>query len=113
MSEHSSRHADLTEAHDEALDGGLARGVLGLRHLTATSLANMAPALGLYFTIALLANYAGLASPFAVLLGVVGLAGTAFTLASFSQHSPSVGSFVNYIQKGFGTRTGITSGVTL
>lgn len=105
--------AGAPDLSDAAGAHRLERDALDLRHLITASLANIGPALGLYFSIGVIAANAGLASPAAVLLGVIGLAGTAFTVASFVRQYPAVGSFVSFITKAFGSRGGIGFGLPL
>ena len=91
----------------------LQRGVLGLRDIIVASLANIAPALGLYFSVALIAGDVGKAVPMAVVFGAIGLAFTAYTLSRFARAFPSVGSFVSFVTKGLGGGAGVTFGIVI
>jgi amino acid transporter len=72
--------------------GELRRNSIGLPSAMAMSLAYISPTIGVIFITALIASKAGLASPFAFVIGTIGIAFMALTLANFSTRVPSTSS---------------------
>ncbi|HEY7015860.1 MAG TPA: APC family permease [Streptosporangiaceae bacterium] len=87
--------------------GELRRNALGFTEVLITGLSQIAPAFGVMFTAAVIAANVGPAVPSVYLLAVVGILATAITLAQFSRIWPSSGSFVTYISRAIGPRTGL------
>ena len=90
--------------------GELRRNSIGLPSAMAMSLAYISPTIGVIFITALIASKAGLASPFTFILGTVGIALMALTLANFSTRVPSAGTFYTFISQGLGSSTGFVMG---
>lgn len=83
-------------------DDRLMRNQLRLPAIVAATLANIAPAMSFYFGFAFIAYTAGIASPLTIVAAAVAVAFVGNTLAEFSRLSPSTGSWVTFIGKGFG-----------
>lgn len=96
-------------------DGGhrLARGTLSVFDIVAATLANIAPALGFYFSFSLIAGAGGVGSPLVVVAAAVAIALVGNTLAQFARHHPSTGSFVTYIGLAFGPYAAIATALFL
>ncbi|MDA8319043.1 MAG: hypothetical protein M0030_04405, partial [Actinomycetota bacterium] len=86
-----------------ASDNQLKRNVLGLPSALAMSLAFISPTIGVIFISSLIAGKAGLASPFIFLVGTLGIALMASTLAQFTKRVTSAGTFYKFICQSFGT----------
>jgi len=91
----------------------LQAGALNLTEATVTGLSNMAPAMSLFFAVAVIAGAVGPALPFVFILAMLGILATANTLAQFSRLYPSAGSFVTFITRAFGPLVGAVSGTFL
>lgn len=90
--------------------GELRRNSLGLPSALAMSLAYISPTIGVIFITALIASKAGAAAPFTFIIGTVGIAFMALTLAHFSTRVPSAGTFYTFISQGLGSSTGFVMG---
>lgn len=91
----------------------LKRNALGLPSAMAMSLAFISPTIGVIFISALIAGKAGLSSPFVFLLGTMGIALMASTLAQFTRRVTSAGTFYKFITLALGRRTGFVAGMLL
>ena len=91
----------------------LRQGELGLGHIIAATLANIAPAMSFYFSFAIIVVGAGVAAPLTILAAMIAVLFLANTLAEFSRFTPSAGSFVTFIGKGFGPTAAVTAAVFL
>ena len=91
----------------------LKRNALGLPSALAMSLAFISPTIGVIFISALIGGQAGVASPFAFLLGTVGIALMALTIAEFARRVTSAGGFYKFVSIALGSRTGFTCGMVL
>lgn len=80
----------------------LQRGALNLVDIATSTMANIAPAMSFYFSSALIAQAAGVASPLIIIAAAVAIALLGNTLAEFSRVIPSTGSFITFIGKTFG-----------
>lgn len=95
-----------------ALDTGVPRlqgGALNLFETISSTLANLAPAEGIFLSITLVVASMGSRSPWAFLIAAVAILAAGNTMAEFAKVMPSAGSFVTFIANGFGTtsrRTG-------
>ncbi len=96
-----------------ASDNQLKRNVLGLPSALAMSLAFISPTIGVIFISSLIAGKAGLASPFIFLVGTLGIALMASTLAQFTKRVTSAGTFYKFICQSFGTSTAFVAGMVL
>ena len=91
----------------------LKRNSLGLPSAIAMSLAFISPTIGVIFISALIAGKAGLASPFVFILGTLGIALMASTLAQFTRRVTSAGTFYKFITLSLGRRAGFVAGMLL
>ncbi len=93
--------------------GGLKRNALGLPSALAMSLAFISPTIGVIFISSLIGGQAGIASPFVFLLGTIGIALTAYSIAEFARRVTSAGGFYKFVSLGLGSRAGFTCGIVL
>ncbi|MCQ4081410.1 APC family permease [Streptomyces sp. RB6PN25] len=91
----------------------LHRGALGLADITASTMANIGPAMSFFFGFALIAQTAGVAAPLTILAATVVVALLGNTLAEFSRSIPSTGSFITFIGKTFGPVAAITTTIVV
>ena len=84
----------------------LRRNALSLRHIIASTLANIAPAMSFFFGFAVIVEGAGLAAPLTILAAMVAILFLTNTLAEFTRLTPSTGSFVTFTGKAFGPAFG-------
>jgi len=91
----------------------LKRNALGLPSAMAMSLAFISPTIGVIFISALIAGKAGAASPFVFILGTLGIALMASTLAQFTRRVTSAGTFYKFITLSLGRRVGFVAGMLL
>jgi amino acid transporter len=105
--------AATTPATRAASDNQLKRNALGLPSAMAMSLAFISPTIGVIFISALIAGKAGLSSPFVFIVGTVGIALMASTLAQFTRRVTSAGTFSKFICQSFGTSTAFVAGMVL
>ena len=84
----------------------LRRNALSLRHIVASTLANIAPAMSFFFGFAVIVEGAGLAAPLTILTAMVAILFLTNTLAEFTRLTPSTGSFVTFTGKAFGPAFG-------
>lgn len=91
----------------------LQRGALNLFETISSTLANLAPAEGIFLSITLVVASMGSRSPWAFLIAAVAILAAGNTMAEFAKVMPSAGSFVTFIANGFGAtsrRTGTFMG---
>src|SRR6266404_3208979 len=91
----------------------LKRNALGLPSAIAMSTAFISPTIGVIFISALIGGQAGVSSPFAFILGTLGIALMAWTLAEFAKRVTSAGGFYKFVTLAFGSQTGFVLGVLL
>ncbi len=91
----------------------LKRNALGLPSAIAMSTAFISPTIGVIFISALIGGQAGVSSPFAFILGTLGIALMAWTLAEFAKRVTSAGGFYKFVTLAFGSQTGFVIGVLL
>src|SRR5258708_24969563 len=91
----------------------LQRGTLHLIAIVTATRANVAPAMIFYFSFALIAAAAGIASPLAIIVAGIAIALLGNTLAEFSRSIPSTGSFITFIGKTFGPIMAITTTIVV
>jgi amino acid transporter len=94
-------------------DNQLRRNALGLPSAMAMSLAFISPTIGVIFISSLIAGKAGLSSPFVFIVGTLGIALMASTLAQFTRRITSAGTFYKFICQSFGTSTAFVAGMVL
>ena len=88
-------------------------GVLSSFDVISSTLANIAPALGFYFSFSLIATSAGVGSPLVVVGAAVAIALVGNTLAQFARYRASAGSFVTFIAAGLGPYAAIAAAIIL
>lgn len=91
----------------------LDRGSLSTTEVIAATLANIAPALGFYFSFTLIVGEGGLGSPLVIIAAAVAIGLVGNSVAQFAKHRPSTGSFVTFIGAGFGPYAAIVTSVFL
>ena len=91
----------------------LKRNALGLPQAMAMSLAFISPTIGVIFISALIGGQAGASSPFAFILGTMGIALMALTLSEFAKRVTSAGGFYKFVTLAFGSHAGFVVGVVL
>ena len=91
----------------------LHRGALSLIDIATSTMANIAPAMSFYFSSALLAAAAGVASPITIIVAAIAIALLGNTLAEFSRSIPSTGSFITFIGKTFGPVMAVTTTIVV
>jgi amino acid transporter len=91
----------------------LQRGVLKLTDIAAATMANIGPAMSFYFSFALIASAAGVASPLTIIMAGIAIALLGNTLAEFSRSIPSTGSFITFIGKTFGPVMAIATTIVI
>src|SRR6266700_1131561 len=91
----------------------LQAGALGLVDIAAATMANIAPAMSFYFSFALIASAAGIASPLTIIAATIAIALLGNTLAEFSRSIPSTGSFITFIGKTFGPVMAVTTTIVI
>lgn len=96
-----------TEGH------GLKKGVLSLTDVMVSGLANMGPAMSLFFSIAFLVGTIGTAVPFEIVLALFAILTLGNTMAQFSKKIPSSGSFITFVGHTFGAPFATASALTL
>jgi len=91
----------------------LERGALKLVDIATSTMANIAPAMSFYFSSALIAAAAGVASPLTIVVAAIAIALLGNTLAEFSRSIPSTGSFITFIGKTFGPFMAVTTTIVV
>src|SRR3954452_13236013 len=91
----------------------LQRGALNLVDIATSTMANIAPAMSFFFSFALIAAVAGVASPLTIVVATIAIALLGNTLAEFSRSIPSTGSFITFIGKTFGPVMAITTTIVV
>jgi len=91
----------------------LKRGALSFVDVMVSGLANMGPAMSLFFSMAFLVATIGKAVPFEIVLALLAILTVGNTLAEFSKKIPSSGSFVTFVGKTFGVKLATVSALTL
>ncbi len=91
----------------------LSRGVLGLADIAASTMANIAPAMSFYFSMALIAGAAGVASPLTIIAAAIAIALLGNTLSQFAKSIPSTGSFITFIGRAFGPVSALTTAIVM
>ena len=86
---------------------------LGLPQITASTLANIAPAMSFYFGFNVIVAGAGVGAPLTILLAMLVVLALTNTLAEFSRYRPSTGSFVTFIGMAFGPVAGAAASIVV
>lgn len=92
---------------------GLRTGALSFVDVMVSGLANMGPAMSMFFSMAFLVGTIGQAVPFQIVLALLAILTLGNTMAEFSKKIPSSGSFITYIGKTFGVKLATASALTL
>ncbi|KLU61125.1 putative amino acid permease YhdG [Peptococcaceae bacterium CEB3] len=85
----------------------LRKDALSLSEIVSSSLANVAPAMCIYFSLSLIVGGAGIAAPLTILLAAVAMGFHANAITEFTKALPSTGSYVTFIGKSFGRRMSV------
>lgn len=109
MSQATASQAPASERSDNLLKPN----ALGLPSAMAMSLAFISPTIGVIFISSLVAGKAGLSAPFDFLLGTLGIALMASTLAQFTKRVTSAGTFYKFVCNSFGVRSAFVIGMIL
>lgn len=104
----ADRPSTSTAGHER-----LNRGILGLADITASTMANIGPAMSFFFGFALLASTAGVASPLTIVAAAIAVILLGNTLAEFSRSIPSTGSFITFIGRAFGPVAALTTAIVV
>ena len=83
----------------------LRRGALSLWETITSTLANLAPAEGIFLAITLVVMGMGSRAPWAFLIAGVAILAAGNTMAEFAKEMPSAGSFITFIGNGFGVKS--------
>jgi amino acid transporter len=113
--EESVSSLPLTEGKTPAIVAAprLQRGALNLLDIATSTMANIAPAMSFFFSSALIAVAAGIASPLTIIVAAIAIALLGNTLAEFSRSIPSTGSFITFIGKTFGPVMAVTTTIAV
>jgi amino acid transporter len=87
-----------TDVHEP----GLRRGAIGLGDALAGTLANMAPVEGIFIVLVIVAAAMGTLTPWAFVLGAVGILLTGWNFSQLARRVPSAGSYVGFAYHGAG-----------
>ncbi|HTI13498.1 MAG TPA: APC family permease [Dictyobacter sp.] len=91
-------------------DEKLEKNAVGLAGAFGMSLAFISPTTGVLFITTLIASKAGISSPFAFIIGTLGVLLMAWVLAMFAHETPAAGTFYTFNSKGLGPRAGFMTG---
>ncbi len=86
---------------------------LGLREVTASTVANIGPGIDFYFAFGAIAVTAGVAAPLTILAAGLAVSLLAYVAAEFTRLEPSSGSFITYVESGLGRRAGEVTALLL
>ena len=81
---------------------GLRHGAIGMADALASTLSNMAPVEGIFIVLVIVAGAMGSLTPWAFMLGAVGIALTGWNVAQLARRIPSAGSYVGFAYHGAG-----------
>lgn len=87
----------------------LKRDALSLGHIVASTLANIAPAMSVFFGFAVIVGGAGLAAPLTIITAMIAILFLTNTLSEFTRFTPSTGSFVTFVGRAFGPAAAATT----
>jgi amino acid transporter len=102
-----------TTSNQQTGEARLQRNALSLRHIVATTLASIAPAMSFFFGFSVIVRGAGLAAPLTILAAMLAILFLTNTIAQFSRFTPSTGSFVTFTGRAFGPSIGAAVSVFL
>ncbi len=81
-------------------EAGLRQGAIGLSDALASTLSNMAPVEGIFIVLVIVAGAMGTLTPWAFMLGAVGIALTGWNVVQLARRIPSAGSYVGFAYHG-------------
>lgn len=85
----------------------LRKNALSLSEIVSSSLANVAPAMSLFFSLSLIVAGAGIGAPLTILVAAIAIGFHANSITEFTKAIPSTGSYVTYIGKTFGRNVSV------
>jgi len=91
--------------------GTLQSGQLTTVDVTASTVANIGPGIDFYFGFGVIAVTAGIGAPLTIVAASVAVLLLAMSVAEFTRHEPSAGSFIEYVESGLGPITGVATAV--
>jgi amino acid transporter len=94
--------------HRKARDGKL-----GLKEVTASTVANIGPGIDFYFAFGVIAVTAGIAAPLTIIAAGVAIFILAFVVAEFTKMEPSAGSFITYVETSLGPKAGVVTALLI
>jgi amino acid transporter len=86
---------------------------LGLKDVTASTVANIGPGIDFYFAFGVIAVTAGVAAPLTIIAAGVAVSFLAFVVVEFTRREPSAGSFITYVETSLGPRAGVVTALLL
>jgi amino acid transporter len=90
----------MTVVHEQQAD--LRHGAIGMSDALASTLSNMAPVEGIFIVLVIVASTMGSLTPWAFMLGAIGIALTGWNVAQLARRIPSAGSYVGFAYHGAG-----------
>jgi amino acid transporter len=96
-----------------APDTSLDAGALSTPDLLIAGMSYMAPGFSLFFTVAVVAGFAGIHMPGIYVLAGLGVLCTGSTLGAFARLAPGAGALQLFVERGFGRNAGAAAGVVL
>jgi amino acid transporter len=96
-----------------APDTSLDAGALSTPDLLIAGMSYMAPGFSLFFTVAVVAGFAGIHMPGIYVLAGLGVLCTGSTLGAFARLSPGAGALQLFVECGFGRNAGAAAGIVL
>ena len=87
-------------------DQGLERNAIGLTEVLFQSITFMAPAVAVALSIGFATTYALGITPLAVLIALIAVLFTAFSMGELARHLPSAGGMYTYVGRGLGSFAG-------
>jgi amino acid transporter len=88
------------------VDSGLERNAIGLTEVLFQSITHMAPAVATALSIGAATSFAGGNTPLAVVLALVAVLFTAYSMGELARHLPSAGGMYTYLARGLGSFAG-------
>jgi len=92
---------------------GTQTGQLGLRDVTASTVANIGPGVDFYFAFGVIAVTAGVGAPVTIISAGVAVCLLAYVVAEFTRMEPSAGSFITYVETSLGARAGAVTSLLI
>lgn len=93
----------MTDQRVEGASPSLERDAIGLPEVLFQSITHMAPAVATALSIGAATLFAGGITPLAVLLAMIAVLFTAFSMAELARHLPSAGGMFTYVRRGLGS----------